>query len=124
MLDFDFLVLLEVAAGVFSDVTESITAVPSAIFCTMLLLLLLLVVVVASVGKEDASLVALVSSSSELMVFNVTTMAGVFLMTFRLMYTNDIIRTQFKVDTRILTHQDCPCQAPKCLQLCSTNQYH
>ena len=66
LLDFDFLVLLEVAAGVFSDAAESITVaavVPSAIFFPMLLLLLLLLVVVlvvvpivASVGNEDALL--------------------------------------------------------------------
>ena len=63
LLDFDFLVLLEVAAGVFSDVAESMTVgalVPSAVFCTILLLLQLLLVVVpivASVGNEDALLV-------------------------------------------------------------------
>ena len=63
-LDFDFLVLLEVVAGVFSDVAESMTVAVllSAIFCTMLLLLVvgLVVPTVASVGNKGCSLVALV----------------------------------------------------------------
>lgn len=126
LLDFDFLVLLVVEvglAGVFSDVVESAISIllASGFFSTALLVLSLV-----STGKEDGSLVGMValivsSSSVLLVVFNVTTMAGVLLTTFRLIQIQ-VRKNLLEWYMPILTHQDLPYPAPRCLQLYDGSQ--
>ena len=112
LLDFDFLVLLvaEVTLAVFSAVAGPTLGVLliSGFSSTMLLL-------VSTLGNGACSLITLVSSSLLLLAaFNVTTMAGVLLTTFRL----NIIQVKICQDECMfaLTHQDLPCLVPKCLQ--------
>ena len=119
LLDFDFLVLLvaEVTLAVFSDVAEPTLGV--LLISGFSSIMLLLGSTLVSAGNGVCSLITLVSSSSlPLAAFNVITMAGVLLTTFRLNTIQVKHGTSQNGCTFALTHQDLPCPVPKCLQLC------